>query len=165
MGPKARADTESRQYYSWNACYVFSANERMKKNKQWGQIKRGKKTEGAECTEAEKELKGGVKRGKTGMFRSVWGFSACSTGWMCLSPTTVWEWIVIWTLCQESQASCAPPLTSVAGWVTDNRLARITTASVREKTWKRLRCLVKMFGPESDVEWEPGQVTSVLVFD
>lgn len=59
MGPKARADTESRRYYSWNACYVFSANERMKKNKQWGQIKRGKKTEGAERTEAEKELEGG----------------------------------------------------------------------------------------------------------
>lgn len=29
-------DTESQRYYSWNACYVFSTNERMKKNKQRG---------------------------------------------------------------------------------------------------------------------------------
>lgn len=54
MNPQPCTDTESRWYYSWNACYVFSTNERMKKNKQRGQIKREKGSR-EENTDGEKE--------------------------------------------------------------------------------------------------------------
>lgn len=57
-GPNPHTDTESQWYYSWNACYVFSTNERMKKNKQRGQIKREKKIERRKRAEAEKEMEG-----------------------------------------------------------------------------------------------------------
>lgn len=61
--PKPCTDTESRWYYSWNACYVFSTNERMKKNKQRGQIKREKGSR-EENTEGEKR-----KEWKNGAYR------------------------------------------------------------------------------------------------
>lgn len=53
-------DTKSRRYYSWNAGYVFSTNERTEERKQRGQIRRGEKIEGVELTEAEEEGTRGV---------------------------------------------------------------------------------------------------------
>lgn len=50
-------DTESQWYYSWNVCYVCSTNERMKENKQRGQIKREKGLR-AENTPMEKRKRG-----------------------------------------------------------------------------------------------------------
>lgn len=49
------AETKPRWYDSWNACYVFSTNERMEGRKQRGPISRGEKAEGVERTEAEEE--------------------------------------------------------------------------------------------------------------
>lgn len=40
MSSNFAIDTESQGCFSWNVSYVFSANERMKENKQTGQIKK-----------------------------------------------------------------------------------------------------------------------------
>ena len=67
--PNPRTDTESQWYYSWNACYVFSTNERMKKNKQRGQIKREKKKDWEKKT--HRGRRGNTVEGETSVCHSI----------------------------------------------------------------------------------------------
>ncbi len=69
--PNPHTDTESQWYYSWNACYVFSTNERMKKNKQRGQIKRGEKKDWEKKTYWGREGKRGRKEGRASVSHSI----------------------------------------------------------------------------------------------
>ena len=55
------SDTVALQYSSWNACDVFSTNERMKENKQRGQSKREKVAEKIKQVEAGKGNRGREK--------------------------------------------------------------------------------------------------------
>lgn len=67
MGLNPHTDTESQWYYSWNACYVFSTNERMKQNKQRGQIKRERKLRKENTLRQERKKR---ENGVPGVFHS-----------------------------------------------------------------------------------------------